>query len=165
LNASLNNDTALMMYLANKFSRFITNVLNDLFANGNITFTYKIMPVTHHNYMDFTDASFKLVGSGYSALMPALAFGLSQRDLVNIKDLENEVLKLGDRLKPLSTSYTQTSSDTKTDSDEKTGDDEAPKKPVNTDEGEGGRPEKKEEEKADKTRQNEESLDRTGGGS
>jgi hypothetical protein len=40
LASSLNNDLALMMYLANKFSRFISNTLNDLFANGNISFTY-----------------------------------------------------------------------------------------------------------------------------
>jgi hypothetical protein len=115
LETSLNNDLALMMYLANKFSNFITNTLNELFGNGNITFKYMIMPVTYYNTSDFVDSSFKLVGSGYSALMPALAFGLSQRDLVNIKDLENDVLKLGDKLKPLSTSYTQTGGEEKGD--------------------------------------------------
>ena len=106
LESSLNNDLALMMYLANKFSRFISNTLNDLFANGNISFTYQILPISYYNYVDFADSAFKLVGSGYSALLPALAYNLSQRDLVNIKDLENDVLKLGDRLKPLQTSYT-----------------------------------------------------------
>ena len=167
LETSLNNDLALMMYLANKFSRFITNVLNDTFSNGNISFTYRIMPVTYYNAASFVDSSFKLVGSGYSALMPALAFGLSQRDLVNIKDLENDVLKLGDRLKPLSTSYTQTGSDSgkEEDGDGKKGDDASKEKPVETDIDEGGRPKKKEEDKADKTHKNEESLDKTGGGS
>ena len=158
LETSLNNDLALMMYLANKFSRFITNVLNDTFGNGNITFKYTIMPISYYNAADFADTTFKLVGSGYSALMPALAFGLTQKDLVNIKDLENDVLKLGDKLKPLMSSYTQTS-----DGNAKEGGSED--KPVNTDIDEGGRPEKKEDEKADKTHQNEESLDRTGGGS
>jgi hypothetical protein len=168
LETSLNNDLALMMYLANKFSRFITNTLNDIFANSNINFKYQIMPVTYYNATTFVDSSFKLVGSGYSALMPALAFGLTQKDLVNIKDLENDVLKLGDRLKPLSTSYTQSNTDPKKEegSEEENGGDKAPKeKPANTDIDEGGRPKKKEEEKADKTHQNEESLDRTGGGS
>ena len=125
------------------------------------------MPVTYYNAASFVDSSFKLVGSGYSALMPALAFGLSQRDLVNIKDLENDVLKLGDRLKPLSTSYTQTGSDSgkEEDGDGKNGDDASKGKPVETDIDEGGRPKKKEEDKADKTHKNEESLDKTGGGS
>lgn len=158
LESSLNNDLALMMYLANKFSRFITNTLNDNLGNSNVTFKYTILPITYYNVGTYVDQTFKLVGSGYSALMPALAFGMTQRDLVNIKDLENDVLKLGDRLIPLSTSYTQ--------SDEKNGAGDSQKKSDNnTDTDEGGRPKKKEEEKADKTIQNEESLDRTGGGS
>ena len=158
LETSLNNDLALMMYLANKFSRFITNVLNDTFSNSNITFKYIIMPVTYYNATSFAESSFKLVGSGYSALLPALAFGLSQKDLVNVKDLENDVLKLGEKLKPLSTSYTQSG-------DGKNGEDGPKEKSVETDIDEGGRPKKKEEDKADQTHKNEESLDRTGGGS
>ena len=63
-----------------------------------------------------------------------------RRDLINIKDLENDVLKLGDKLKPLSTSYTQTS-------DGKDGDGNPKEKAVETDIDEGGRPNKKEEEK------------------
>ena len=168
LETSLNNDLSLMMYLANKFSRFITNTLNDIFGNGNITFKYQIMPITYYNTASYVDSTFKLVGSGYSALLPALALGLTQKDLVNIKDLENDVLKLGDKLKPLSTSYTQSNSGSgkETDGDEENGDGKTSKdKPVKTDIEEGGRPKKKEDEKAEKTIQNEESLDRTGGGS
>ena len=163
LSTSLNNDLALMMVLANKFSRFITNTLNDLFANGNITFKYTIMPVTYYNAEDFINMSFKLVGSGYSALLPALAFNMSQRDLVSIKDLENDVLKLGDRLKPLSTSYTQSASGE--DSDGENGKGDPKEKSVETDIDEGGRPKKKEEDKSEKTIDNEKSIDKTGGGS
>ena len=166
LETSLNNDLALMMYFANKVSRFITNTLNDTFGNGNITFKYSIMPITYYNASSFVDSSYKLVGSGYSALLPALAFGLTQKDLVNVKDLENDVLKLGDRLKPLMTSYTQSNSASGKDGDGdgENGDGNTSKgKPVDTDVDEGGRPKKKEDEKADKTHKNEESLDRTGG--
>jgi hypothetical protein len=169
LETSLNNDLALMMYLANKFSHFITNVINDTCANGNITFKYTIMPISYYNANSYVDSTFKLVGSGYSALLPALAFGLTQKDLVNVKDLENDVLKLGDKLKPLTTSYTQSSSDSGKKSEEDGGENgegnPQDKKPVNTDVDEGGRPKLNEEEKADKTHQNEESLDKTGGGS
>lgn len=168
LETSLNNDLALMMYFANKISRYVTNILNDTFANGNINFKYLIMPISYYNAYDFIDYNYKLVGSGYSALMPALALGLTQRDLVNIKDLENDVLKLGDRLKPLSTSYTQSNSGSGSgeEGEEENGDGKTSKgKPVETDIDEGGRPKKKEDEKADKTHKNEESLDKTGGGS
>ena len=161
LETALNNDLAMMMVLANKFSRFITNTLNDNFANGNITFKYTIMPITYYNAADFVDMTFKLVGSGYSALLPALALNMSQRDLVSIKDLENDVLKLGDRLKPLQTSYTQSAEG----SDGENGDGDPKEKPVDTDIDEGGRPKLKEDKKSDKTHKNEESLDKTGGGS
>jgi hypothetical protein len=74
--------------------------------------------------------------------------------------LENDVLKLGDRLKPLSTSYTQTSDGAKEGED-------ADKKPAQkTDEdAEGGRPQKEQKDKAERTIQDEESKERTEGGS
>ena len=143
LESSLKNDTAFMMLLANKFANYVTNLLNRKFSNGNITFKYTILPITYHNYDKFADTSFKLVGSGYSFLMPALAIGLTQKDLGNLKDLENNVLKLGEKLIPPTTSYTQGT--------------EGPDK--------GGRPGKEDGEKADKTLEKEKSLDKNGGGS
>jgi hypothetical protein len=113
LNASLKNDTAFMMMLANKFSNYITNLLNKKYSNSNVTFKYMILPITNHNYSEYVDTSFKLVGSGYSFLLPAIAMGLSQRDFGNLKDLENDVLRLGEKMIPPSTSYTQTNGDGK----------------------------------------------------
>ena len=140
LDASIKNDIALMMYLANKFSRFITNAINRIYGNTNITFKYQILPVSIHNMDKFVDQSFKLSSSGYSYLLPVVALGLSQRDIVNLKELENDVLKLGEKLIPLSSSYTQ-SSDNPT-----------------------GRPKLDDSEKAEKTIKNEESLDNQAGG-
>ena len=140
LDASIKNDIALMMYLANKFSRFITNSINRIYGNTNITFKYQILPVSIHNMDKFIDQSFKLSSSGYSYLLPVVALGLSQRDIVNLKELENGVLKLGEKLIPLSSSYTQ-SSDNPT-----------------------GRPKLDDSEKAEKTIKNEESLDNQAGG-
>ena len=140
LDASIKNDIALMMYLANKFSRFITNSINRIYGNTNITFKYQILPVSIHNMDKFVDQSFKLSGSGYSYLLPVVALGLSQRDIVNLKELENDVLKLGEKLIPLSSSYTQ-SGDNPT-----------------------GRPKLDDSEKAEKTIKNEESLDNQAGG-
>jgi hypothetical protein len=94
------------MYLANKFARFVTNIVNDNFANSNISFKYTILPITHQNEAKYIDTSFKLSSSGYSLLVPALAQGFSQKDLVNLKDLENDVLKLGDKLIPPANSFT-----------------------------------------------------------
>lgn len=140
LDASIKNDIALMMYLANKFSRFITNSINRIYGNTNITFKYQILPVSIHNMDKFVDQSFKLSGSGYSYLLPVVALGLSQRDIVNLKELENDVLKLGEKLIPLSSSYTQSSNNST------------------------GRPKLDDSEKAEKTIKNEESLDNQAGG-
>ena len=143
-DTSLNFDTAVMMNLANKFAKFVTNVVNDSFANSNINFKYTILPITHHNYTTYVDSSYKLATAGYSLIVPALAQGFSQRDLVNIKDLENEVLSLTDKLIPPKTAFTQ------------------------VEESEGnGRPAKETGEKKDKTLENEKSIEKsnTQGGS
>ena len=75
-----------------------------------------------------------MVSLGYSFTLPALALGLTQKDLVNIKEMENNVLKLSDKLISISSSY-QTSSN----------------EPVAT--------EKETEEKEDTTLVKEESID------
>ena len=146
LGTSLQFDTALMMVLGNKVANFVTNLINLMHANGSIRFSYKLLPITHHNNMDYMDSYFKLATTGYSFLMPALAVGLSQRDLGNLKDLENDVLKLREKLLPLTSAYTQSGNAGNSDSEK-----------------EGGRPEKEDLGKTEKTIQNKESKDNTGG--
>ena len=140
LDTSLKNDLALMMYLAGKFANFITNTLNTLFSDKDISFKYQILPVSYYNEEKYIDRAFKMASSGYSFLYPAIAMGISQRDLGNIKDLENDVLNLAEKLKPLSSSYTQSAADSP------------------------GAPPKEQEDKAEKTIKNEESMDNTTGG-
>lgn len=141
VKTSITNDLSIMMILGNKYSRFISYILNILFGNSNISFKYKILPITLHNQSDYITDSLKLAQSGYSFLLPSIGMGLSQKELVNIKELENDVLKLSEVLIPLSSSYTQSA--------------DASKEP--------GAPEKKLEEKAGKTIQNEESINNQGG--
>ena len=134
LNTSLTNDMALMMVLADKYSHFVTFIINFLFANSNINFKYTILPVSWYNVTQYITDTFKLAQSGYSFLLPAIAAGTSQKDLMNLKTLENKVLDLASVLLPLQSAYTQSS-------------------------GEVGRPRLPAEEKSPKTIQNEESLD------
>lgn len=136
LETSIKNDIALMMILGNKFSSFVTSLVNRLYSNSNIDFKYTILPITYYNEEKYMDSSFKLASSGYSFLLPALASGFSQKDLGNIKELENDVLKLDERLIPLVSSYTRSAADSK----------------------KSGAPAKEEQEKAPQTIKNEESL-------
>ena len=146
LESSIKNDISLMMYLAHKFERFITNAVNDKFSNGNVTFKYIILPISIHNEQKYIDTTFKMANSGYSYIVPAVAQGFTQRDFIGLKDLENDVLKLGERMKPLSSAFTQSGDEGKEDE-------------------EGGRPKKEQEEKTEETQTKEKSLDKTAGGS
>lgn len=138
LPISIKNDISLMMILGNKYSRFITYILNSVFANGTLKFKYLILSISEYTKSDFITDALKLAQSGFSYLLPALGLGLNQLELVNIKNLENDTLKLKEMLIPLSSSYTETS-------------------------GKVGRPAKNLEEKSQKTIQNEEALDHQGG--
>ena len=154
IEVSIKNDMSLMMILGNKYSRFITYILNQLFSNGNISFTYSILPINYYNQSDYITDALKLAQSGYSFLLPAIGLGLSQRDLVNLKSLENDTLKLSEILIPLASSYTQSSNPSGDTSGGKVVDGEV-KTP--------GAPEKQLEDKAKKTIQNEDAIDNQGG--
>ena len=137
LETSINNDMALMMTFARKLDNLITFILNDKFGNSNISFKYTILPITFYNESKYVDTALKMANSGYSFILPSVAVGISQKELGNIKDLENDVLKLKEKLIPLSTSYTES--------------------------GNGpGRPELPVEQKSEKTIANEKSLDSGG---
>ena len=134
LKDSILSDISFMFSFACKVSNFITNTINDLFADDNISFKYNFLAVSEHNKKDFIEDGFKLASSGYSWLIPAIAMDINQRDLGNLKDLENNVLKLQDKLIPLQSSYTQSKES-------------------------AGAPAKEEENKAEQTIKNEEALD------
>ena len=137
LPTSLKNDLAFMMVLGNKYSTFISEVLNRVYGNSAIAFVYRILPISYYNEDEYVDNSFKLAQSGYSLLVPSIAMGINQKEIYNLKSLENDVLKLTDILIPPQTSYTQSGS------------------------GEVGRPSLAPEEKSEKTIANEKSIENT----
>lgn len=141
---SIKNDISLMMLLGNKYGRFVGYVLNKLFSNSNISFKYAFLPISLYTQADYAQEALKMAQSGYSFLLPAIAYGMSQSELSNIKSLENDVLKLNELLIPLASSFNQAAGN-----------------PQGT--GEVGRPAKKLEEKAKKTIQNEDAIDHQGG--
>lgn len=155
LPTALNNDLAKMMHLANKFSLFITHLINSLFGNSNISFKYSILPISYYNASDVIEDSYKLVNSGYSFLIPALAQGLNQRDLLGVKDLENDLLKLNEKLIPLKTAYTSSAADQKNESsassDKNQQSAQSASNPDQTGGSTGGRPELPIQEKSAKT--------------
>ena len=138
LDPSVKNDIGFMTLLTNKYELFVENLVNTIINNKTVRFKYSILPVTRFNDDKYADLTFKLATSGYSYILPALACGISQKDLVCLKDLENNLLKLGEKLIPLQTAFTQTDNEG------------------------AGAPKKKEEEKKPQTKENEKSLDKQG---
>lgn len=139
LDPSVKNDIGFMTLLTNKYEVFVENLINRIVSSNAVRFKYSILPVTRFNDDKYADLTFKLASSGYSYILPALACGISQKDLVCLKDLENNLLKLGEKLIPLQSAFTQSG------------------------ENEGaGAPKKEEEEKKPQTKENEKSLDKQG---
>lgn len=137
LETSINNDMALMMTFVKRVDALITRIINAKFGKSEVSFIYQTLPISYYNESKYIENSMKLANSGYSFIVPSLAIGISQGELLNLKDLENDVLKLGDKLIPLSTSYTQSGNSP-------------------------GRPALSPEEKSEKTVANEISLDNGG---
>ncbi len=139
LSTSTKLHLATMMTLGNQIAAFIEDIVNEVYGNGAVSFSYKMLPVSYLNENDFIDESLKLATNGYPLLIPMAAQGISAHELINIKEVENDVLELGEVLKPLRSSYTETET---TQSDE------------------GGRPTKTTEKKAETTIKKDESKDR-----
>lgn len=139
VSLSIINDISKLTPILQKYSVFVTNIINRVFGNQNLSFKYTILPVSLYNQKEYVDSAYKLAGSGYSYLLPAVSMGMSQQELVSIKDLENNILELHDKLIPLSSTYTQGNDD------------------------KGGAPLKNQENKADQTIENEKSAENTGG--
>lgn len=128
---SLRNDLSIMMSLADKFSRYFTYIVNEFVAINNVKYSFSILPVAFFNEKEYVGDAYKLATAGYSFLLPAIASGLTQRQAVDIKTLENTLLDLPSMFIPLQLSSTQSGAAN-----------------------EGGAPQKEDGEKADKTIRN-----------
>lgn len=141
LDSSIKNDLALLSPLFSAYSTFITYLLNINFGNNVIAFKYQLLPISHYNDEKYIDMTFKLASTGYSILLPFIASGVPQKYITDLKDLENDLLKLGDKLIPLASAFNSSGVQQS---------------------GKVGAPEKSEEAKSPRTLANEESLDSGG---
>lgn len=107
INYSLNNDLAMMMTLAYKYSNFFTYLFNNKFSNKKIEFKLSILPVSYYNLKEYLERAKELASFGYSFFIPVVATGIDQNNLIDLKNLENELCNLDEILKPLQSSYTQ----------------------------------------------------------
>lgn len=143
IDTSIKNDMMLMAPLINKFENFVERMVNNFFGNTTLRFSYSILPITAYNQKDYVNLMFTLANGGYSWLLPAIASGIPQGSLKGLKYLENDILDLEKELIPLSSAYTGGAN-------------------IQTTENKVGAPEKDNDKKADKTEQNQISLEKQG---
>ena len=109
LQLSLNNDLAMMMVLGNKMAHFFTVLIDNRYGNKKLSFKLVILPISFYNSSEYTTRAKDLAAFGYSFLTPVLSTGVDQSTLTDLKNLENQVLEFEEVLKPLQSSYTQSS--------------------------------------------------------
>ena len=137
VNQSIINDMSLALAISEQFANWLTYQTNLRYSeNSKYYFEVNILPISHYNREEMLDLYLKTAQYGYSKIMVGIATGIKQSSFIDLMELENDVLKLHDNMMPLQSSHTAAGG--------------------NTDE--GGRPEKKIEDKEEKTVQNEEGM-------
>lgn len=149
LEKSIQVDESLILQLVKKFENWLDMIIKDQFnertGDENFTFDFNIIPVTNLNRKDMIKTYQEMATFGYSKMLPALAAGQKQLQILSMAVFENDVLGLQEAMTPLQSSN-QTSFNEK-------GNDGAVKG------GKTGRPQKDISELSDKTIANIESGD------
>lgn len=113
LTKSIEIDEGLIFKLVEKFQDWLNLQLEVQFRNNyeRLDFTTSISfpPITVTNRKEIAGTYKELATLGYSKILPALALGQSQLDILSNTMFENDILGLSERMKPLQSSHTAAS--------------------------------------------------------
>ena len=154
LEKSILNDESIMRNLLLQFHIFFDNIIAKKFSKkGGYVFKFYMLETTQYNYKDLSKMYKEQTQLGYSKMLPQIALGHSQSFILNTAYFENDNLKLSEIMIPPLMSSTLSGEDilgqkkTSTSTSAST-----------TGDNKGGRPQKAEGEKSEKTIQNNESM-------
>jgi hypothetical protein len=151
LNNSILNDEASIGNLILQFEEFLNLIIAKFNTSPKkYSFRVQILPTTIYNYKDLAKSYKELTTLGYSKMLPMIALGQSQSSILATAHFENEILNLSEILVPPMSSNTMSGKADSKGSDKKTEPD--------TKEKTGGREEKPDNEKSEKTIANRESM-------
>jgi hypothetical protein len=156
LAQSVLNDETSARYLLLQFIAFYDRMVQLKSSNRKkYSFRLYMLETTQSNYKELSKMYKEHVQIGYSKMLPQIALGHSQSAIINTAHFENEILHLSEIMIPPLMSSTLNAEDVLG----KKGQTDKAKNQTNI-EGEnvGGRPEKADSEKSDKTLQNKESM-------
>ena len=157
LEKSILNDESSMRPLLLQFHIFFDRITQELNSKNRKKYNFRLymLETTQYNYKEMSKLYKEQTQIGFSKMLPQIALGHSQSAILNTAVFENEVLHLTQIMIPPLMSSTLSSEDVL---DIKSQDNTS--KNQNITEGTtsaGGRPEKSDDEKSDKTLANEES--------
>lgn len=157
LEKSIRNDEASLYDLILQFEGF----MNDLIERYNkrpkkYYYRAQILTTTIYNYQDMAKLYKEQMQVGFSKMLPQIAMGQSQSTILANAYFENQLLDLVNVFIPPMMSSTM-NSDVLNRVNQQNRDNRAAEKAAGDSESTGGRPEKPDDEKSEKTIQNEES--------
>ena len=164
LEKSILNDESSVRNLLLQFEMFFQRMSDQIGASRKkYGFKFYFLETTQYNYKELSKLYKEQTQLGYSKMLPQIALGHSQSFILNTAHFENEVLHLTDIMIPPMSSNTMSGTEIlgakdKTNNQNNDKKVEEKKVTVTKEEKKNGRPEKPDDEKAEKTIQNKESM-------
>ena len=153
LDKSILDDEASVRNLLYQFQDFVNETIQ-LFNKGKVEFKIKMLETTIYNYRDLSKMYKEQVQLGYSKLLPQLALGHSQSEILAELTFENEILDLSQIMIPAQSSATMSSKDLDKINESKSNKNQK----IIDEEKKAGREELPDDQKSDKTLANREAL-------
>lgn len=144
-------DEASIRALPLKFSSLLTRILQKFNRKNHYEFRLNILETTQFNYKEMSKMYKEQAQMGYSKMLPQIALGESQSSILATFTFENEVLHLAEKMVPPQLSSTMSGKQLGRDG-------QSNQNKTQEEKSTGGRPEKPDTEKSDKTLKNKESM-------
>lgn len=150
LEKSVTTDGAFVKQLILQFENFFNSILAIKFDTKDLIFKMKILPTTIFNEKELSNAYKDLTKIGFSRFLPIVALGHSQKEVISMVKLEQQILEIDAYMVPPFSSNTM-SSDTWLQAKEHQEQIMSGNSPLNDSEDGSGRPELPDDQKSDKT--------------
>lgn len=151
---SIVNDEASVKLLIQSFQQIFNKIIAKKFNSKKYSFRFRMLETTIYNYKDLAKMYKEQTQIGFSKVLPQIALGHSQSEILALAHFENDVLNLNTVMIPPLSSNTANSETILG----KTGKNTTNESSNNSEEKTPGRPEKDDSEKSDKTLANRESM-------
>ncbi|QSF43279.1 hypothetical protein [Paenibacillus tianjinensis] len=108
LSSSIKTDESLMFIVLDQLKHWYENKFKTLVDSSKFQYEIFLPKVTIFNSKEMYETFKEMATLGYSKLLPITTIGLKQSSFINLLSFENDYLDLDELMKPLKSSYTQT---------------------------------------------------------